>query len=303
VATLDQKYLGTFGKGQYQGVTRDHWVELELPSDAPRDKQLYLIGDGFLHPTDGSINIAYSQTGNAPPQGLSIEAPDAQGHWTTSKSGLGFPAGKLKTVVLDLSNVFRPGAPRKLRLRTNMEIYWDKLAWAEKAPDATVKTQRVDPSSAELLWRGFSAFTQADGSSPELPDYNQLTGTSPKWRNLIGYFTRHGDVRELLEKVDGRILIVNAGDEIRLKFAAAAAPPQGWLRDYVMVGDGWIKDGDLNSTFSKTVLPLPYLGLKDYNVAPGRLQDDPGYKQNPQDWETYHTRYITPELFQKALRN
>src|SRR4030095_14052573 len=40
VRTLDQKYLGTFGKGQYQGLTRDHWVELELPVGAPVDKQL-----------------------------------------------------------------------------------------------------------------------------------------------------------------------------------------------------------------------------------------------------------------------
>jgi len=70
-----------------------------------------------------------------------------------------------------------------------------------------------------------------------------------------------------------------------------------------MVGDGWIKDGDLNSTFSKTVLPLPYRGLKDYDTAPGRLEDDPGYKQHPQDWQTYHTRYVTPEFFQRALRD
>ena len=84
-----------------------------LPADAPRDKRLYLIGDGFLQPTDGSINIAYGQTGQPPPQGLSIETPDAQGNWTTAKSGLGFPAGKLKTVVLDLNNIFRPGAPRR----------------------------------------------------------------------------------------------------------------------------------------------------------------------------------------------
>ena len=36
-----------------------------------------------------------------------------------------------------------------------------------------------------------------------------------------------------------------------------AAPPAGWARDYVLVGNGWIKDGDYNSEFSKTVLPLP----------------------------------------------
>jgi hypothetical protein len=110
-------------------------------------------------------------------------------------------------------------------------------------------------------------------------------------------------VRELLEKIDDRMVIVCAGDEIRLKFAALPPPPEGWTRDYIMVGDGWIKDGDLNSTFSKTVLPLPYHGLKDYNAAPGRLEDDPAYKRNPKDWQTFHTRYITPEYFLKALRH
>jgi Tfp pilus assembly protein PilF len=298
----DQKYLGTFGKGRYQGVTRDHWVELELPADAPRDKQLYLIGDGFVHPTDGSINVAYGQTGYPPPRGLSIETPDAQGNWTTAKSGLGFPAGKLKTVVLDLNNVFRPGAPRRFRLQTNMEIYWDRLEWAEALPEATFKTQRIGLESAELRRRGFSRFSQADDSSPELPDYNQLEGTTQKWRDMIGYYTRPGEVRELLEKIDDRMVITCAGDELRLKFAALPAPPAGWTRDYVMVGDGWIKDGDLNSTFSKTVLPLPYHGLKDYNTPPGRLEDDPAYKRHPQDWQTYHTRYVTPEYFLKALR-
>jgi Tfp pilus assembly protein PilF len=302
VRGLDQKYLGTFGKGRYQGITRDHWVELELPADAPRDKQLYLIGDGFVHPTDGSINVAYGQTSYPPPQGLSIETPDARGNWANAKSGLGFPAGKLKTVVLDLNNIFKPGAPRRLRLRTSMEIYWDRLEWAEALPESTFKTQRIALSSAELRYRGFSKFSQADDSSPELPDYNRLEGTAQKWRDLIGYYTRHGDVRELLEKIDDRMVIANAGDELRLKFAALPAPPTGWTRDYVMVGDGWIKDGDLNSTFSKTVLPLPYHGLKDYNTPPARLEDDPAYKRHPQDWQNYHTRYVTPEFFLKALR-
>ncbi|MGH8248027.1 MAG: CRTAC1 family protein, partial [Gammaproteobacteria bacterium] len=207
VRDLDQRYLDTFGKGRYQGITRDHWVELELPVDAPRDKQLCLIGNGFLHPTDGSINVAYGQTSYPPPQGLGIETPDAQGNWAIAKSGLGFPAGKLKTIVLDLNNVFRPGAPRKLRLRTSMEIYWDKLEWAEGLPDATFRTLRISLSFAELRYRGFSKFTQANDSSPELPDYNRLEGTAQKWRDLIGYYTRHGEVRELLEKIDDRMVI------------------------------------------------------------------------------------------------
>jgi hypothetical protein len=106
----------------------------------------------------------------------------------------------------------------------------------------------------------------------------------------------------LLEKVDDRMVIVNAGDELRLRFAALPRPPEGWVRDYVMVGDGWIKDGDLNSTFSKTVLPLPYHGMKDYTLVPRRLEDDPAYKRHAADWQTYHTRYVTPEHFLQALR-
>jgi Tfp pilus assembly protein PilF len=303
VRDLDEKYLDTFGKGHYQGVTRDHWVELELPNrEGPQPAQTYLIGHGFLHPTDGSVNIAYGQSSYPPPQGLSIETPDAQGNWSTAKTGLGFPAGKRKTIVLDLNGIFRPGAPHKLRLRTNMEIYWDQLEWADGLPEATYQTQRIALSAAELQYRGFSRFTQADDSSPELPDYNMVGATSPKWRDLIGYYTRYGDVRELLEKIDDRMTIINAGDELRLKFPAPPPPPAGWVRDYVMVGDGWIKDGDLNSTFSKTVLPLPYHGMKDYTIPPRRLEDDPAYQRHPEDWQKFHTRYVTPERFLKALR-
>ncbi|MBL8205443.1 MAG: VCBS repeat-containing protein [Blastocatellia bacterium] len=301
VRELDQKYLDSFGKGKYQGITRDHWVELELPMDAPITQPLSLIGHGFLHPTDGSINVAYGQTNYPPPQGLSIEVPDANGNWKVAKSGLGFPAGKLKHIVLDLNGIVTP-ANRRFRLRTNMEIYWDKLEWAEGLSETTVKAQRINVTSAELRYRGFSEFTQANDASPEIPNYNKLAGTAQKWRDLIGYYTRHGEVRELLDKVDDRILIMNAGDELRLRFAALPPPPNGWTRDYVMIGDGWIKDGDLNSTFSKTVLPLPYHGMKDYNVSPQRLEDDPAYKRHPQDWQQYHTRYITPDAFLRALR-
>jgi len=303
VRELDENYLGGFGKGRYQGVTRDHWVELELPQQkgAP-PAQIYLIGHGFLQPTDSSINVAYSQSGYPPLQGLSIETPNADGKWATANTGLGFPAGKMKTIVLDLNNIFHPGAPRKLRLRTNMEIYWDKLEWAEGLPETAYKAQRAGLSSAELLYRGFSKFTRANDSSPELPDYNQLAGTGQKWRNLTGYYTRHGEARELLEKVDDRFVIVGAGDELRLKFAALPPPPEGWTRDYVMVGDGWIKEGDLNTAFSQTVLPLPYHGMKDYTAATGRLEDSPAYKRHPEDWQKYHTRYVTPDYFLKALR-
>jgi hypothetical protein len=145
--------------------------------------------------------------------------------------------------------------------------------------------------------------TQANASSPEIPHYDRVKGTSQKWRDLEGYYTRFGDVRELLGKVDDRYVIMNAGDELRLRFASPAAPPAGWVRDIVMIGNGWIKDGDYNSVFSKTVLPLPYRGMKAYDNPPGKLEDDPAYRMHPGDWQTFHTRYVTPEVFRTGLWN
>ena len=303
VHAIDGKYLDNFGRGRYQGVTRDHWVELTLPDAAPRSGPLYLIGSGWMHPSDGTTNVALGQNSDPPPRGLSIEVPDASGKWVVAQSGLGFLAGRMKSAVLDISNVFRSGAPRKIRLRTNLEIYWDQLAWATGMTDARTVVQHSRLQKADLAYRGFSSINVADASSPEIPDYNRLEGTVQKWRDLEGYYTRYGDVRELLEKTDDRMVITNAGDEIRLRFAEIPAPPAGWKRDYVMIGDGWIKDGDYNSVFSKTVLPLPYHAMKDYTRPPSTLEDDPAYRAHPQDWQQYHTRYVTPEWFLKALWN
>ncbi|HXG64184.1 MAG TPA: FG-GAP-like repeat-containing protein [Blastocatellia bacterium] len=302
VYALDNRYLDTFGRGTHQGVTRDHYVELELPEDAPRAGALWLVAHGWLHPTDATVNVSIGQSGNAPPRSLSIEVPDAQGNWVVAKSNLGFPAGKYKTILLDLNGVFRPGAARSLRLRTNMEIYWDQLEWAVGLPAAALKTERLNPDVAELRYRGFSRMTQADKSSPETPDYDRLETTTQKWRDLTGYYTRHGDIRELLAQIDDRIVIVNAGDEMAFLFKAPPPPPAGWVRDFVLIGDGWIKDGDYNSEFSQTVLPLPVHGKSQYKTLPARLEDDPAYRRNWRDWLEYHTRYVTPERFRNALR-
>jgi len=202
-----------------------------------------------------------------------------------------------------LTDIFRPGTPRKVRLRTNLEIYWDCIEWAQGEPGADVKTQTLDVAYADLHYRGYSTIDRPDAGAPEVPNYDQILGTKQRWRDLIGYYTRYGDVRELLKQVDDRYVIVNSGDEMSLRFTEQPPPPSGWLRDFILVGDGWIKDGDFNSTFSKTVLPLPYHAKDEYVERPGRLEDEFVYRQHPEDWQNYHTRYVTPYVFQNSLRS
>jgi tetratricopeptide (TPR) repeat protein len=303
VRTLDGRALDTFGRGQYQGITRDHYVEIDLGEDAPKSGPLYLIAQGSIHDTESSLNVAITQGNRWRAQGMSVEVPDGHGGWVTAQTNLGFPAGRKKTVLFNLTNTFRPGTPRRVRLRTNLEIYWDCIEWAQGAPGAQVKTQELDPTVADLHYRGYSTIDRPDAGAPEVPNYDQMLGSKQRWRDLIGYYTRYGDVRELLNHVDDRYVIVNSGDELSMRFAEQRPPPAGWLRDFILVGDGWIKDGDFNSTFSKTVLPLPYHAKQEYVARPGRLEDEYVYRQHAEDWENYHTRYITPDVFQNSLRS
>ncbi|MFL6227576.1 MAG: FG-GAP-like repeat-containing protein [Pyrinomonadaceae bacterium] len=302
VSALDGHYLDTFGRGRYQGVTRDHYVEVDLGDDAPRDGALYLIAKGWMHPTDSSVNVAISQGREVHPQPLSMEVPDGKGGWVVAEPNLGFPAGRKKICLFDLSHVFRPGTPRRLRLRTNLEIFWDSLEWARGLPSTQLRTTRINPDLADLHYRGYSVIDKRDDSSPEVPVYDRIASSKQIWRDLVGYYTRFGDVRELLARRDDRYIIMNAGDEMALRFREQPAPPTGWVRDYVIAGDGWIKDGDYNSTFSKTVLPLPYHARQEYTTPPGRLEDEEVYRRHPEDWQTYHTRYVTPDIFQNPLR-
>ena len=303
VSALDEKYLDNFGRGRYQGVTRDHYVEIDLGNNAPESGPLWLIAKGWMHPTDSSINVAISQGQEVHPQALSLEVPDGKGGWIVARPNLGFPAGRKKICLFDLAGVFRPNTARRLRLRTNLEIFWDSIEWAKGLSDTQSTSVRINPEVADLHYRGYSVIDKPNASSPEVPDYNQMLSSKQIWRDLIGYYTRFGDVRDLLQKVDDRYVIMNAGDEMSLRFPEQPPPPAGWVRDYVFMGDGWIKDGDYNSTFSKTVLPLPYHAKQEYETAPGKLEDEWVYKQHPEDWQKYHTRYVTPAVFQNALRS
>jgi hypothetical protein len=310
VAKRDGRYLASFERGQYQGIARDHFVEFEIadvwlpPSrDAlrrPRKPNTTLVASGWIYPTDSSINVAIGQGGHVAPSGLSLEAKVA-GQWVVVNPDLGFPAGKNKTMLVDLARV--PASADRLRLRTNLEIYWDLLAVSERSA-VDVQTTRLQSVTADLAFRGYSQTISPRGEAPETPIYERVANTTQRWRDLVGYYTRFGDVTPLLASVDDRYVIMNAGDELRLRFAEQPPPPSGWRRDFVLIGDGWEKDGDYNTGYSETVLPLPSHDTPDYGAgAPSLvLEHDPIYRRHPQDWAEYHTRFVTPRAFVRGLR-
>jgi tetratricopeptide (TPR) repeat protein len=313
VSARDGRYLATFARGEYQGIAAPHAVEFDVPA-MPVAPPAVLVAEGWVYPTDSSINLAVGQGAAPKPSGLALDILDDAGAWREVVHDLGFPAGKNKSMLIDLAPA--RGA-RRLRLRTNLEIYWDRLAVAERA-GVRPRTERVAASRAELRFRGFSQTFSPRGETPETPEYARLANVAPRWRDLEGYHTRFGDVRELLTGVDDRYVIMNAGDELRLEFPERPAPPAGWRRDFVLIGDGWEKDGDYNTGFSQTVLPLPSHARPDYgrhaNGVSSRgaetpsderdleLEDDPVYQAHRDDWVRFHTRFVRPRGFLRGVR-
>ena len=97
---------------------------------------------------------------------------------------------------------------------------------------------------------------------------------------------------------------MNAGDELRLRFRRRRRRPTGWTRDFVLVGDGWEKDGDYNTSFSKTVLPLPsprssrLRGIARPARARRRSRLPAASRRTGR---RIHTRFVTPRAFLDGL--
>jgi hypothetical protein len=284
VRDRDGKHLQDFALGKRQGVAENHWVEFEAAP--PQGNGAWtLLAHGWIYPTDSSVNRALGQAGAPSPQGLRLLGW-VNGRWTPLLENLGFPAGKAKTILIPLREDVR-----RYRLTTNLEIYWDALRTGREAGPARQMTT-LSLASAELRWRGFSRFAPRAAGEPEWPYYDSLqVGSLPAWRNLEGFHTRHGDVLPLLERVDDRYTIVNAGDELALRFRPPAPVP-GTLRTVFLDGDGWEKDGDYNTFFGETVTPLPSHDNPDYAGPRLPLEKDPVYQRHPEDWAHFHTRYV-----------
>lgn len=286
----DSVYVSNLTPLRYQGVVETHDLIMDLGPGAGSDST-YLLLRGWIYPTDASINVALSQQSAIRTLMPSLEVRDARGRWMTAIPSLGFPSGKDKTIVIDLSGKF-PTADHHVRIRTNLQIYWDQATVARNARAATVRVTTLTPESADLHFRGFSRTYRKGGRyGPWWFDYDSVTRESP-WRPIEGRFTRFGDVRSLLTTSDDMYVIMAPGDEMTLQFDAssAAALPAGWTRDFLLYTDGWIKDSDLNTAFGTTVEPLPFHAIRQYPYAKG--ESYPGDAAHQRYRSQYNTRAI-----------
>ncbi len=293
ITSKDDRYIGGFIPGKYQGVTEMH--ELILDAGYVQTDNLYLFLNGWIFPTDASINVAISQS-----QAVNVSMPVIQvigtnGEWKSVKANPGFPMGKDKTVIVDLSGLMKT-ADHRIRILTNMEIYWDQVFFSDSRGEAPVVSNVLDPVSADLHYRGFSEeFRKGGRYGPHWFDYSKVNRDA-KWRDLSGDYTRYGNVLPLLTEADSKYIISNAGDETSVAFSEKGLPPlpKGWKRDFLIHCVGWVKDGDINTAFGKTVLPLPFHGMKSY--PPSKDDIYPVDADHQQYLREYNTRKVDGTL-------
>ncbi len=294
IAKKDDRYVANFEKEKFQGITEMHDLVLDF-GEIQYTKDLHLFLNGWIFPTDASINVAISQSNEIHLKPPSLEVINAKGEWQEVVPNIGFPSGKNKTVIVDLGKVFLTN-DRKVRIRTNMEIYWD-YAFVAKDEKAGIAITKLNPESADYHYRGFSAQYRKEGRyGPHWFDYSEVS-TGQKWRDLTGTYTRYGDVTELLQGADDMYIIANAGDETTISFEAQKAPKLhgNWKRDFLIYSVGWVKDGDLNTALGQTVEPLPFHGMSRYPYG-----SDEHYPTTPEHkvyQDKYNTRSVGTEQF------
>jgi len=294
LARADRVYVDPGAETAYQGVRREHALVLDLGPVA-KDSRVVLFLNGWIFYTDTSINVSLSQRKDLSHFPPVLEVPDGQGGWKVAIESFGFPAGKTKTMPVDLTGLLDPADPR-VRIRTTMAVFWDEAYVTVDDPAVDVVTTLLHPAKATLVERGFSRRFRETPNGPEVFDHGDVSA-APAWEDVPGKVTRLGDVTDILAQTDDRWVVFKGGDAIRIEYDAAKLPPlaAGHVRDFVVVSDGWDKDFDKNTVTGQSYGPWPFHAMSAYPYQATEHHPDPKFLE-----ETL-TREVGPAAFRKAL--
>ncbi len=282
----DKKYPDAFSR-DFAGAAQLHHLDLDFGKAAPANRSV-LILSGWVDWADGSTflqNSRESADGLIMPY---LQVKDTQGKWQTVIKDMGIPAGKPKTISVDLTGKFL-SASREVRIVTNLCVYWDEIFLSENTAKPNTVLTSTNAQTADLHFRGFSKpVIDPERKQPENFLYDETAPVS-QWNPTPGLYTRYGDVSKLLTSVDDMPVIMGSGDEMKLEFDPAAFPAlrPGWKRDFLLLVDGWAKDADANTAFSTTVAPLPFHSMSAYPYRKAEhFPDDAAHRKYQKEYNT-----------------
>ncbi|MCS7270750.1 MAG: CRTAC1 family protein, partial [Gemmataceae bacterium] len=286
----DGRYVDTFARRAWLGFAEEHWIEWQVTPFAYRSapRRWYLVLAGWTDYAYPESLLAAAQAGVQPI--WPVLEQQQHGRWQRVAE-LGIPAGLPRVMTVPLPSSFEPGAG-PLRIRTNLQVYWDHLWLVPEAdmlpPEESPRVHALAVHRAYLEHRGFPRETAAADDTPPRYEHEQLENVAvSRWQ---GRLTRTGDVTELLQKADDRFVIVGPGDAVTVSFDASALPPLP-ARSFVVQAWGYSKDTAPTTLTGGQVEPLPFRAMPHYPYDPLRLPPPPAQLEYHRRWNTRPFRH------------
>jgi hypothetical protein len=292
------RYFGDFALTQFSGFAKPHSLTLDL-GEAYKGGPLWLLLHGEVEYFSANSMYAASQAGvqaiSPYVEALLPNGKDANGNWKRVMDDMGFPAGGPRTMTADLTGKL-PVGTRKIRITTNLQIYWDSILIDRTEQVAPPSRRHLEsaggeaPSGqpagcrrhnfcmtpvplvrADLQFHGYPF--KIEGTPPGNVQYiyEKASATGPYTRPS-GTYTRYGNVLPLLTSTDDKLAVFGSGDEVQLDFDPGKLPvlPKDWVRDYFFAANGYEKDMDFYAAEGNYVAPLPFLSMGQYPYPPKR---------------------------------
>ena len=282
------RFVGDYQLLPFTGFTKIHNLELDL--DEPyQGGPFWLLMHGEIEYFTATGMYAADQAGLQPIAPY-VEALGADGKWKRVVDDLGFPAGGPRTMTADLTDKL-PLGTKRLRIWTNLQIYWDSILIDRARQNYPVRLIEVPLTGADLRFHGFPLKIEGTPPGNVKYVYENASATGPYTRPA-GAYTRYGDVLPLVSKFDDRLVVLGSGDEVALEFDPVRLPalPPDWTRDYFFVAHGYEKDMDFYAFDPTSVEPLPFRDMGSY---PYPKQSYPWNDLHLRDWLEYNTRYLS----------
>jgi hypothetical protein len=159
---LAHRYFGDFALTQFAGFTKPHGLTLDL-GETYRGGPLWLLLHGEVEYFSANSMYAASQAGI---EAISpyVEALGQDGVWKRVVDDMGFPAGGPRTMTADLTGKL-PTGTRKIRITTNLQIYWDSIL--------INRAEQVAPASRRLSGGRPARRAETATQGGETPSYTR----------------------------------------------------------------------------------------------------------------------------------
>ena len=243
-------------------LKQEQRLTLEFARPLPR-RDAVLVAEAWMEYPYSQTVFAAWQAGlryNPP----TLEARDGDGTWHTVAPAFGYPAGMPRKMALPLAGL--PQGTNALRLRSNMEIYWDKVQVVREQRLPGLNHIALTPVAARVARSGFALRTTGEQRLPHYDYGERATYLDAKLAR--GYYTAIGDATELVREEDGALAIFGSGEEVHVEFAELPPAPAHTTRWFAVDFRGWARDMDLYTQHGDTVAPLPVTaGLDAIGIA------------------------------------